>query len=344
MPLDALVAVLLAAAVAVVLRFTRPWPTPGTRSAMRPSPRASRAFGVRMLSGLAYVVCGTLAGVAGVLVAARTGSSAHRSASGLEFFAIAVVALGAGGLPPGRASVVHALVGTLILMMVFNYMTIRGVPGTWQTTVTGLLLLAAMVGGRLIQRDGRDIAAGEAFRDEYSEMGLGAARLARGAMAVATIVLALAFAIINPRFATLPNLVAMLEQNAALAIVAVGAMIGIVSRSVDISPGSVVALGAVLAALSAQARPACAARPPRRHARLRRRLPPQRDHRRRPRPRPPDRHARRLDLGARPCRVAHQCEHDPLRRRLRLADERAARPRPQPERAPHRGSPSRSAG
>jgi ribose transport system permease protein len=82
-------------------------------------------------------------------------------------------------------------------------------------------------------------------------MGLGAARLARGAMAVATIVLALAFAIINPRFATLPNLVAMLEQNAALAIVAVGAMIGILSRCVDISPGSVVALGAVLAALSA---------------------------------------------------------------------------------------------
>jgi ribose transport system permease protein len=71
-------------------------------------------------------------------------------------------------------------------------------------------------------------------------------------MAGATIVLALAFALLNPRFGTLPNVIAMLEQNAALAIVAVGAMIGIVSRSVDISPGSVVALGAVLAALSAR--------------------------------------------------------------------------------------------
>jgi ribose/xylose/arabinose/galactoside ABC-type transport system permease subunit len=250
-PLDALVAVLLAALVGLVLRFTvlgRAW------HAIGDAPVASRLAGlrVRTLSGLAYVVCGTLAGVAGVLVAARTGIVSPSIGSGLEFFAIAVVALGAGGLPPGRASVVHALVGTLILMMVFNYMTIRGVPGTWQTTVTGLLLLAAMVGGRLIQRDGRDIAAAEAFRDEYSEMGLGAARLAGGAMAGATIVLALAFALLNPRFATLPNVIAMLEQNAALAIVAVGAMIGIVSRSVDISPGSVVALGAVLAALSAR--------------------------------------------------------------------------------------------
>jgi ribose/xylose/arabinose/galactoside ABC-type transport system permease subunit len=47
--------------------------------------------------------------------------------------------------------------------------------------------------------------------------------------------------------------VALVEQNATLAIVAVGAMIGIVSRSVDISPGSVIALGAVVAALAGQA-------------------------------------------------------------------------------------------
>ena len=46
---------------------------------------------------------------------------------------------------------------------------------------------------------------------------------------------------------------ALIEQNAAFAIVAVGALIGIVSRCVDISPGSVVALGAVVAALTLQA-------------------------------------------------------------------------------------------
>ena len=55
-------------------------------------------------------------------------------------------------MPAGRVGVPHALIGTLILMMVFNYMTIRGVPGTWQTTATGLLLFAAMLAGRLIQR------------------------------------------------------------------------------------------------------------------------------------------------------------------------------------------------
>ena len=56
-------------------------------------------------------------------------------------------------------------------------MTIRGVPGTWQTTVTGLLLLAAMVGGRLLQRDrGGDVAIGEAFRDDFAGMTRGRRR------------------------------------------------------------------------------------------------------------------------------------------------------------------------
>ena len=152
---------------------------------------------------------------------------------GLEFFAIAVVALGAGGLPSGRVKIGETLVGALILMMVFNYMTIRGVPGTWQTTATGLLLLAA---------DGRRPAgAGRRARRRRSASRLSAttlpadgrgARLGRNAIvARRPLVLAVVFAVINPRFATLANLVTLIEQNAALAIVAVGAMLGIVSRS-----------------------------------------------------------------------------------------------------------------
>jgi ribose transport system permease protein len=94
-PLDALVAVLLASSVGLVLRLTvlgRAW------HAIGDAPVASRLAGlrVRMLSGLAYVVCGTLAGVAGVLVAARTGLVSPSIGSGLEFFAIAVVAFRPG--------------------------------------------------------------------------------------------------------------------------------------------------------------------------------------------------------------------------------------------------------
>lgn len=251
-PLDALVALALAAVVWFVTARTvvgRGWHAVGD------APVAARLAGlrVRRLRAGAYVACGALAGAAGILVAARTGLISPSIGQGLEFFAIAVVALGAGGLPAGQVRVSQVVVGTLILMMIFNYMTLRGVPGTWQTTVTGLLLLAAMIAGRLVQRGAGEAAAGEAIADEFAGMTRAGARMTRSALGLATLGLIAVFVVINPRFATWPNLVALIEQNATLAIVAVGAMLGIVSRSVDISPGSVIALGAVVAALAFRA-------------------------------------------------------------------------------------------
>lgn len=250
-PLDALVATLAAGLLWFMLRRTI---MGRGLHAVGDAPVAARLAGLRIdrLRASAYIGCGALAGAAGVLVAARTGLISPSIGGGLEFFAIAVVALGAGGLPAGRISVGQTVIGVLILMMIFNYMTIRGVPGTWQTTVTGLLLLAAMVMGRLLQRNGgADVAVGEAFRDGFANMSRLGAGLTRGSIAAATLLLAVIFALISPKFLTVANLVALVEQNAALAIVAVGATIGIVSRVIDISPGSVLVLGAVVAALAA---------------------------------------------------------------------------------------------
>jgi ribose/xylose/arabinose/galactoside ABC-type transport system permease subunit len=246
-PLDAIVALVLSLLLGLVLHRT----VLGRRLyAVGDNAQAARLCGVRVLRlrALAYVGCGALAGVCGVLTAARTGVISPSIGIGMEFFAIAVVALGAGGLPSGRIRVGQTIVGALILMMVFNYMTIRGVPGTWQTTATGFLLLAAMLAGRFIQgRSEGNEAVGEAFVDVSGRLGTA---LGRNAIVVATVLLAIAFAFVNPRFATLANAITLVEQNAALAIVAVGATLGILSRSIDISPGSVVALGAVVAALT----------------------------------------------------------------------------------------------
>jgi ribose/xylose/arabinose/galactoside ABC-type transport system permease subunit len=249
-PLDAIVALGAALLLWVVLSRT----LVGRRLyAVGDNATAARLCGLRVLAlrGFAYVACGALAGFGGVMTASRTGVVSPSIGVGLEFFAIAIVALGAGGLPSGRIRIGQTVVGALILMMVFNYMTIRGVPGTWQTTTTGLLLLVAMVTGRLIQgRSEGGETVGEAFVDASGRLGIA---LSRNAMVIATIALAIVFAVVNPRFASLANAITLVEQNAALAIVAVGATLGILSRSVDISPGSVVALGAVAAALSFQA-------------------------------------------------------------------------------------------
>jgi len=252
MPVDALLVLALAGAVWLVLTRT----VIGRRLyAVGDNAASARLCGlpVRACRGAAYVACGAFAGLGGILYAARTSIVSPSIGVGLEFYAIAVVALGAGGLPAGRVKTGQTVVGALILTMVFNYMTIRGIGGTWQTMATGLLLLAAMLAGRIVQGRGlADIAVG-LERSAGTQGGRLARALGRNAIIVATAILAVVFSIINPRFATLANLVTLIEQNTTLAIVAVGAMIGIVSRCIDISPGSVVALGAVAAALAFQA-------------------------------------------------------------------------------------------
>ncbi len=250
-PIDALVSLLAALLVWALLRLTV---FGRALHAIGDAPVAARFAGlrVRVLRAFAYIGSGALAGLAGVMVAARIGLISPSVGYGLEFFAIAVVALGAGGLPAGRVTVWQTLVGVLILMMIFNYMTLKGIPGTWQTTATGMLLLAAMVGGRLLNRSaGADVSLGEAFEDDVAETSRAGAALTRGSLAIATVLLAAVFAFITPSFLTPGNLAALFEQNATLAIVSVGATIGIVSRAIDISPASVMVLGSVVAALSA---------------------------------------------------------------------------------------------
>ena len=58
------------------------------------------------------------------------------------------------------------------------------------------------------------------------------------------------FAAANPRFLTIANFTTLLEQNAALFIVAVGMTFAIISTNIDLSPGSLIALSGVMIGLA----------------------------------------------------------------------------------------------
>jgi ribose transport system permease protein len=68
-------------------------------------------------------------------------------------------------------------------------------------------------------------------------------------LALMTIVMIAVFAVLNDNFLTLSNFQNVLEQNAALAIVAVGVTFAIIAANIDLSPGSVIALTGVIIAL-----------------------------------------------------------------------------------------------
>jgi ribose transport system permease protein len=71
----------------------------------------------------------------------------------------------------------------------------------------------------------------------------------RFGLPIMIVVMMTVFASLNENFLTFSNFQNVLEQNAALAIVAVGITFGIISTLIDLSPGSVIALTGVITAI-----------------------------------------------------------------------------------------------
>jgi len=107
---------------------------------------------VLRLKILVYVLCGFFAAIAGMMTAAELGLVGPPVGSGVEFDAIAAVVLGGTRLGGGIGRVERTLLGAVMLAMVLNYMTLRGVPDVWQATVTGFIVLGAVLLDRFARR------------------------------------------------------------------------------------------------------------------------------------------------------------------------------------------------
>lgn len=107
--------------------------------------RAARLSGVRvnLVRTLAFVLSGTLAAVAGILVGGFAGVSAQ-AGEGLEFEAITAVVLGGVVLGGGRGSVVAAMAGALTLEALFTLLNLQGISGALEDTVQGLIIIGAV--------------------------------------------------------------------------------------------------------------------------------------------------------------------------------------------------------
>jgi ribose transport system permease protein len=99
-----------------------------------------------------YALGGLFSGVGGLLLVSQLGIVSQGDAAGLEFEAITAALIGglsvtAGGV--GRLE--KTLLGALIVGMLTNYQTIRGVPPEYQDAVLGGILLLAVIADRLVR-------------------------------------------------------------------------------------------------------------------------------------------------------------------------------------------------
>jgi ribose transport system permease protein len=110
---------------------------------------------------LVYTLSGTLAGIAGVILASQFGAGQPTEGVGWELFAIASVVVGGTLLTGGVGSVGATLAGVLLLGLIFTILNFENGMGWislsayWQSVIRGAFLLAVVIlQSRLTARSG----------------------------------------------------------------------------------------------------------------------------------------------------------------------------------------------
>jgi ribose/xylose/arabinose/galactoside ABC-type transport system permease subunit len=105
-----------------------------------------------------FVLCSTMAAVAGLLIAAQTGTGYFDAgASGFELNVITAVVLGGVSMSGGEGGILGAMLGVLLLGLTGKGLRLADVYTTWQLILTGFMLMVAVylhgLRKRLLLRD-----------------------------------------------------------------------------------------------------------------------------------------------------------------------------------------------
>lgn len=108
--------------------------------------RAARLSGIDIEKNktLAFAVCGTLAGLCGVVLAARMSGGSPRIADGFLLKAIAVVILGGTSISGGVGGVLRTLVGALLIAALDTGMNVIGIDVYAQQMIYGMVVIGAV--------------------------------------------------------------------------------------------------------------------------------------------------------------------------------------------------------
>jgi ribose/xylose/arabinose/galactoside ABC-type transport system permease subunit len=146
-----LVAIVVFLAFAFALYRTR-WGSYLYALGANPSAAAVAGVQVRMLTVMAYVISGSLAGLAGAILTSRTGVGSPLLGQELEFQVLPMIFLGGVVFMGGRGSLWGVLFAVAFLSALDNGLKIVGVQPFWQSALPGAALLFALLVQRALGR------------------------------------------------------------------------------------------------------------------------------------------------------------------------------------------------
>lgn len=143
--------------IAAIVLIAAAWYMRNLRSgrelyAIGSDPAAAHLYGLKVTHRVigAFVVSGMLAGLAGVLFAARYGTVSSSAGTGWELQAIAAAVIGGVAISGGVGSVWGAAIGAYLLLTINRALPILGIDDFWQRAVVGVLILGSIVLDRVL--------------------------------------------------------------------------------------------------------------------------------------------------------------------------------------------------
>jgi ribose transport system permease protein len=103
---------------------------------------------------IVYILSGTLAGIAGVVLASRVRTGNALLGQGTEFFAIAAVVIGGTPITGGRGSLIGAILGALVITVLQNGLTMLGLSSEKVSAIVGVTLMLGVIFAQAVYRGG----------------------------------------------------------------------------------------------------------------------------------------------------------------------------------------------
>lgn len=121
------------------------------------NPEAARRAGIKVqgIRRIAFTLSAMTAGLAGLVYASQLGSISTGIDGGTyTLYGVAAAVIGGASLFGGRGKPIHALLGGLVIGVVFNGLALMGINAAGQFIATGIVLLVAAAVDALVRRRG----------------------------------------------------------------------------------------------------------------------------------------------------------------------------------------------
>lgn len=108
---------------------------------------AAKASGVNVnkIQFLAFLYAGLMAGIAGIIITARSNSGQPVAGEGYEFDAVTAVIIGGTSLSGGSGNIPGTIAGAFLVGSLTNIMNIQGVSSYYQQIVQGVIIALAVI-------------------------------------------------------------------------------------------------------------------------------------------------------------------------------------------------------